>query len=431
MGLFKKTAVQKALLQEARAKEHTILIVDDEEHNLVTLADLLSDEYNVLTALNGVAALELIKEQEDPEAIHLIISDQRMPKLKGVEFLHETLDIIPNAKRILLTGFTDVEAIINSINKGQIYKFVLKPFDHRDMLMTVKLALDTYELESQNDELIQELTVLNTNLEKKVVERTYELQEALKELSDLNASKDRFFSVLAHDLKNPLHAFILTAETIVEDIEYFSKGEISKLATNLYKGSQNLYRLLENLLYWAQRQLEEGNFHPTVCELHKVAEQVIDIAESQANQKNINILNQMKPGRTAYVDKNMLEVILRNLISNGIKFSQPNTNIRLLSQENGRYVSISVEDQGVGIDEEGLERLFRVDKYYTSRGTNNEKGTGLGLILCKELVGKNGGKISVESEVGKGTTFTFTLPKEPPVAMEEPPTNTDDATSKG
>lgn len=165
MELFRKAALKKALEKKANVKAHTIMLVDDEKHNLLTLSDLLSDDYNIITARDGQEGIELLQAHESPEDIHLIISDQRMPRLSGVEFLHKTLEIIPRAKRILLTGFSDVDAIIDSINKGQIYKFILKPYEQFEMLTTVRRAIEVFELEAKNVKLIEELKVA---LEKQV-----------------------------------------------------------------------------------------------------------------------------------------------------------------------------------------------------------------------------------------------------------------------
>ncbi len=159
MKLFSTAALQKALArkEESKEKKHTILLVDDEIHNVSTLRDLLSDQYNILTANDGQEALDFIQGNRNSQEIHLIISDQRMPRMSGVEFFCESLKLIPKAKRILLTGFSDVNAIIDSINKGQIYKFILKPFDRHDLLSTVHRALETYDLEVRNDLLLREL----------------------------------------------------------------------------------------------------------------------------------------------------------------------------------------------------------------------------------------------------------------------------------
>ncbi len=159
-------------------KPHTILLVDDELANLRVLTRILEPHYHVLTAEDGQEALEMVQRDANPQRIHLIISDQRMRRLNGVEFLKQTIPIIPKTIRIILTGFTDIEAIIDSINEGNIYKFLTKPIDSKELLVTVQRALEVYELEKKNLELLEELKALNTSLEEKVQQRTHELEDS-------------------------------------------------------------------------------------------------------------------------------------------------------------------------------------------------------------------------------------------------------------
>jgi len=157
MDFFREAALKKAQEKEEPTKKHVIMIVDDEEHNLSALSALLRNEYEIITAISGIKGLELIKNDPDPSRIHLIISDQRMPKLSGVEFLQQTIEFIPKTKRILLTGYSDVDSIIDSINKSQIHRFVLKPFEPVEMIDIVRRALETYDLETRNDRLVEQL----------------------------------------------------------------------------------------------------------------------------------------------------------------------------------------------------------------------------------------------------------------------------------
>ena len=171
MDFFRKAALKRIKMKAKASKEHVIMLVDDEEHNLTALSSLLRDDYDIITATDGDKGLELLKSYPNPERIHLIISDQRMPELSGVEFLQQTLDIIPKTKRILLTGFSDVDAIIDSINKGQIWRFVLKPYEPTEMLHIVRRALEVYDLETSNDRLVKELQV-SLDKEKRLVQAT-------------------------------------------------------------------------------------------------------------------------------------------------------------------------------------------------------------------------------------------------------------------
>lgn len=168
MDFFSQDKINQQMIKDTVPKQHTLLLVDDEAANLEALSELLEKEYELITAADGQSALDLVKNDPNPERIHLIISDQRMPGLTGVEFLQETLSIIPQTIRIILTGFIDIDATIDSINKGQVYKFITKPFDPNDLQITVKRALEAYDLEMQNLQLIDELKVLNAQLEKKL-----------------------------------------------------------------------------------------------------------------------------------------------------------------------------------------------------------------------------------------------------------------------
>ncbi len=183
---LKKSAAEKVHKEESTIKKHTLLLVDDEKSNLSSLCRILSPWYAILTAQDGHEALELIQNEKEPEHIHLIISDQRMPRMTGVEFFEKTIPIIPETIRMILTGFTDIDVIISSINEGQIYKFLTKPIEAHDLLITVRRALEAYELEQENLLLLEELKALNASLEKKIKERTLQLEQANQKLERLS-----------------------------------------------------------------------------------------------------------------------------------------------------------------------------------------------------------------------------------------------------
>jgi diguanylate cyclase (GGDEF)-like protein len=186
MSIFSDKKLAQLQQKKPKNKKHRILVVDDEKNNLDIIEGLLGEDYDVVVANDGVQALKLINEDAHPERFHLIISDQRMPALTGIDFLAKTIPIIPSTKRIILTAFTDVNVIVDAINKGHIYKFILKPYDRDDMRLTVQRAIETFELEESNKQLLHELRSSNVNLEIKVEQRTNELQSALDKQSELN-----------------------------------------------------------------------------------------------------------------------------------------------------------------------------------------------------------------------------------------------------
>jgi len=187
MGLkLKRNIVENYQAGQTKSKPYTILLVDDEEANIEGLASILSTDYNILTAVNGEDAVELVQSLQPPEKIHLIISDQRMPKMTGVELFEQIIPIMPDSIRMILTGFTDINAIIDAINRGAVYKFLTKPIEPVEMRVTVQRALESLELTQKNNTLMKELVELNNSLEHKVVERTRQLAEKQQALENAN-----------------------------------------------------------------------------------------------------------------------------------------------------------------------------------------------------------------------------------------------------
>lgn len=414
MAIFSRKALEKYESKHPKPrKEHTILIVDDEEHNLITLSDLLSEEYEILSAASGKDALEVINSCEDPERIHLIISDQRMPEMQGVDFLAKTIPILPKTIRMILTGFTDVEAMISSINEANIYRFVLKPFNQEDMLLTVRRALETYQLEMDNLNLMEELKQTNLNLEKTVEERTYKLKHALEDLKETNKMKDKFFSIIAHDTSNMFTSLIAASQILEYQIEAHDKETIMQIGKTISQSAQRLFRLMENLLEWAKIQKGRLECSPQPLKMNELIRECMDIVAANATEKEIRITNKIPESTKVFADMNMVKTILRNLMNNAVKFTYPKGEVVISSQElDEDTLEISITDTGIGISEKDVKTIFRIDHGHTA-GTRGEHGNGLGLILCKELVEKNGGTIRAESSAGEGATFTISLPIRP------------------
>lgn len=232
-----------------------------------------------------------------------------------------------------------------------------------------------------------------------------------EELKSLNASKDKFFSIIAHDLKSPLSGLLGFSEILYEEFDELQDDEKKEFIGHSYQAAKNLMALLENLLEWSRMQIGSISFSPSELDIDSITTAVLDLFAQNARSKNIKLEKRIDSGIKAFADKNMFKTVLRNLISNGIKFTKDGGTITISANVQTGYVSISVRDSGVGIGEENLRKLFKIDSGFSTLGTNKERGTGLGLMLCKELVNKNGGDIHAESELGKGTKFIFTLPK--------------------
>lgn len=231
------------------------------------------------------------------------------------------------------------------------------------------------------------------------------------ELKELIASKDKFFSIIAHDLKSPFNALIGYSEMIAQEHKEMAADELGVFAENMYFVAKKTYNLLENLLEWSRVQTGRMSFNPEPIALFQVAQQVVDIFVVNAKKKGIVLRNRISPEFEVIADSNMIFTVMRNLTSNAIKFTSEGDEVTITAVDEGMFIKCSVKDTGLGISEEDQQKLFRIDIHHSEIGTDQEKGTGLGLLLCKELIEKNGGTIWVESAPGKGSEFFFSIPK--------------------
>ena len=257
----------------------------------------------------------------------------------------------------------------------------------------------------------QELKQHRDHLEELVKERTAELSEANARLAELNTSKDKFFSIISHDLRSPFSVMLGYAQLIETNFETYGLDKIKQMFGKMRIAAERLYVLLENLLTWSRIQQGAMEYDPTSIDLERVAEENRELLLSQAGQKHIELRNSIKPMTHAYADYNMISTVLRNLMSNALKFTPEDGIIDISANQNVDWVEVAVSDTGVGINEADFPKLFRIDVQHSNVGTAGEKGSGLGLSLCKDLVEKNGGAILVESVVGQGTTVRFTIPR--------------------
>ncbi|MEI7812838.1 MAG: ATP-binding protein [Ignavibacteria bacterium] len=238
-----------------------------------------------------------------------------------------------------------------------------------------------------------------------------ELTKTKEKLEILNSVKDRFFSIIAHDLRSPFQGFIGLTELMAEDINSIPQDELSEMACEMHVTSKRLFLLLNNLLEWARMQQGAISFNPTEIVLSEIVSENIDLIIKRGKQKGIEIIHEADQNRTVYADKEMLNTILRNLLSNAVKFTRQGGKVSVSSKETeNNMVELSVTDSGIGMPEDLSKKLFNMAEKVGRRGTDDESSTGLGLLLCKEFVEKNGGRIRVESQENIGSTFYFTIP---------------------
>jgi len=266
------------------------------------------------------------------------------------------------------------------------------------------------ELAKNNEELIFSKNTIEESLYENnaIIE---ELSQTKDKLEIINSEKDKFFSIIAHDLKSPFTGFITLTEMLALNVSNFSIEELKNSSIHLNKKAKSLFKLLQNLLEWAQMQRGSVSFNPITINLSELVSENIDIIEKQGEQKGVSLLMNIPENQKVFADESMLNSIIRNLISNAVKFTGWGGNVNVRSKIAGcNMLDVSVIDCGIGMSTSLCNKLFKLEEKVGRPGTEGEESTGLGLLLCKEFVEKNGGKIWVESKEGIGSTFYFTLP---------------------
>jgi signal transduction histidine kinase len=370
-------------------QEAKILIVDDDPTNLNILVDYLYQlGYRVLIAPDGEQALRQI-EHVLPD---LILLDVMMPGLDGFEICRrlKARESTRDIPIIFMTALSDPDDKIEGFMAGGV-DYITKPFHHKEVSMRVKTHVTLRRLQQ-------------------------ELQQKNQRLQEVNASKDKFFSIVAHDLRSPLGALRELPGIILGNIENYSREDLVALIMAQRDATQNVYALMENLLTWARIQRGHIEFLPQSLELEPLVTQNIELLRLNAQQKQIALHNRVPSVLRVHADYHILNAILRNLISNAIKFTKAQGMITVSATPIDPLVTVSVADTGIGIAPEQISKIFRIDTKFKRRGTAGEQGTGLGLILCQEFVEKHQGTLNITSQPGQGTTVTFTLPRSlPPI----------------
>ncbi|RAW02960.1 tetratricopeptide repeat-containing sensor histidine kinase [Pseudochryseolinea flava] len=405
------------------------------------LRQRLKDDHGLSVSYNNVGELYFEKKNYQQAIANLRLglkaareSQNQIEIRKSVDYLYQSYKLIGDYRQAIeyqeeLAAIT--EFILNDANEKQLLevtnRFTLEQKEVRINKLETKSIVQQEKIEEQQQfrnflfvlialGCVIVALIFYMYLSKKRSNKILEVantavQEKNEALIALNATKDKFFSIISHDLKGPLNSLTSFSGLLINHSDSLSKEEIKMLAQDLDKSLKNLFALLENLLEWSRSQTGNIEFKPEVIDMMEVLDVNKSLLEAQAANKQIAIANLCVTPLRVHADKNSITTVVRNLLSNAIKFTPPGGTITLNAKENGTSVNVSIADTGVGMPKEVMEKLFRIDTKHSTKGTANEKGTGLGLILCKEFVEKNGGHIGVESEVGKGSTFYFSLKK--------------------
>ena len=369
---------------EINPSEYKILIVDDVMSNVLLLKVLLTNEkFAIATASNGRQALEQV-EKENPD---LVLLDVMMPDMSGFE-VAQHLKSNPNTADIpiiFLTALNSTADIVKGFQVGA-NDFISKPFNKEELIIRVTHQISLVAAK------------------RLILSKTEELQRTI-------AGRDKLYSVIAHDLRSPMGSIKMVLNMLILNLPSEKIGaERYELLTMANQTTEDVFSLLDNLLKWTKSQIGKLNVVYQDVDLVEVTDGVIEIFSMVASLKKIRI-HEMKPEKMMVnADIDMLKTVVRNLLSNAIKFSKENSEVLVKMEEVDGMAVVSVQDYGCGISEEGQKKLLHTDTHFSTFGTNNEEGSGLGLLLCKDFVVKNGGKLWFTSKEGEGSIFSFSIP---------------------
>ena len=369
---------------EINPSEYKILIVDDVMSNVLLLKVLLTNEkFAIATASNGRQALEQV-EKENPD---LVLLDVMMPDMSGFE-VPQHLKSNPNTADIpiiFLTALNSTADIVKGFQVGA-NDFISKPFNKEELIIRVTHQISLVAAK------------------RLILSKTEELQRTI-------AGRDKLYSVIAHDLRSPMGSIKMVLNMLILNLPSEKIGaEMYELLTMANQTTEDVFSLLDNLLKWTKSQIGKLNVVYQDVDLVEVTDGVIEIFSMVASLKKIRI-HEMKPEKMMVnADIDMLKTVVRNLLSNAIKFSKENSEVLVKMEEVDGMAVVSVQDYGCGISEEGQKKLLHTDTHFSTFGTNNEEGSGLGLLLCKDFVVKNGGKLWFTSKEGEGSIFSFSIP---------------------
>jgi signal transduction histidine kinase len=383
----------------------SVLVVDDNPRNLQLMSAMLKQEgYKLYITNSGENALTFL-ENTLPD---LILLDVMMPGLSGFEVcrLIKKQPKYKDIPVIFLTAKNEVDDLVEGFEAGAV-DYIVKPFHAKEVIVRVSTHIQLKYAREQMLEKTRELEEANRSLglSKAIIEAD------AAQLSLLNAEKNKFFSIIAHDLRGPITGLAGLAEILKEELDQMSKEDVQSTIHILHDSANQVVDLLYNLLEWSRVQMNSLTFEPVNLVLRETMTDVVRIFTNMIAGKEQMISWNVDPGLEVFADTNMLKTILRNLISNAIKFT-PRKGLITVSAKIllDTQVRIAVSDSGIGMSPDLVERLFQLDQRVSRPGTDGESSNGLGLLLCSDLVKRQGGEIRVESKEGEGSTFLFTLP---------------------
>ncbi len=392
------------------------LQLSDLPNYLINLASIKFDTFEYDESLKlSQKAYELsiasdIKVYIFRSALMLMTIYEAMGDYKNALYFHKisskASDSLYAAKTIAkieeITSNYNLEKKEKELSTAKLYTYVTISFTIVIIIIALFLFIILNKSKKHNKELRELNAILNEQNEK--------IKLYAEQLSTANADKDKFFSIIAHDLRTPFNPILGFSEILSKDYMKYSEAERSEMAGMILSSSTNLMNLLDNLLQWSRVRLKKIKVIKTDISLNELIKENLDLLNNNIVRKELQIINSVKENCIASGDREMVSFIIRNFLSNAIKFSNKKGIIKIYSEEKNNFVKLSIEDSGVGISEENIKILFSINNFNKTTGTEGEKGTGLGLLIAKEFVSFNGGELYVDSVEKKGSIFSFTLP---------------------
>ncbi|MEM7346321.1 MAG: response regulator [Chloroflexota bacterium] len=394
-----------------------ILVVDDEPDlelliNLQFEDRIATKDFEFIFAQDGLDALNKLQTAPD---VDIVLSDINMPRMDGLSLLSNLTKNHPTLSTIIISAYSDMRNIRLAMNFGA-FDFITKPINFEDLEITIDKTI------RHTQQIKEAANATQLRIENRVLEKQAQV------LEKLNADKDKFFSIVAHDLRGPFLPLLGHAEGLYMNAEKMSIDDIRLRCGYILKAGRKVFELLDNLLAWGTLQMGGLTHTPYPLNLYTMIDTSVALFAETADEKQITLKNMVDQNLMVYSDKNMFHTIMRNLISNALKFTRPQGSVTIVAEAHPtrestednsgseQLIEVSVIDTGVGINPDDLEKIFRLDIDYSTKGTAGEPGTGLGLIISKEMVDLNQGEIWLELNDDGGTTFKFTLPAHQPMA---------------
>ncbi len=376
-------------------KKHTILLVDDEKENLNLLGNVLGEDYFILKSRVPEEAVEIARTKP----VHLIISDQRMPGMSGVQLLEKIRSIKPDTVRMLITAYPDVNVAVEAINRGQVKRYVSKPFDPSELRVVVRQELENYELSQQNQRLTTELS--------RVVD---ELLKANRELKELDRMKDHFLANVSHELKTPLVSGIGYIDLILSGGMGPVDPRMEKGLKIAHRNLERLLSLIEDLLALARMRYRPETLSVTTFDLPQLIEECVESLKARSKKTSLEVSVRM-PRVLAKVeaDERKIHSVITNVLSNAEKFTPDRARIGVAVTKKGAKCVVRVSDNGVGVDKTGGAPV-QTFKHVEDASLKKYGGLGIGLALARQILQAHGCTIDLQRAARGGTVVTFDLP---------------------